>query len=270
MKVEVHRVSADGREGALVDVAFVDGRVGRGEASPLPGYSPDTLDDCIQALVTAPHAIPERLPAARYALELAALPATPGDGAPIARAVLVDDFAGARAAAGDGFPAVKLKIARGPWPDELALIARIRRELPALAVRVDANARWSVAEARPRLRELADLDVEFVEQPVPPEQLVALRGAPVTLAADESLHDPRADLDIVFAVARVAVLKPMVLGGLRRCVAIAARAREHGCDAIVSHLMDGSVAMRGYEALARMLPATRPHGLGPHPGLSRW
>ncbi|HEX4621547.1 MAG TPA: enolase C-terminal domain-like protein, partial [Myxococcaceae bacterium] len=78
------------RESVLLRVYDTDGRIGQGEASPLPGYSPDTVEACAAALWAVPwaelpaietqqeatevaHRIDARLPAARFALETALL-----------------------------------------------------------------------------------------------------------------------------------------------------------------------------------------------------
>src|SRR5690606_32701588 len=44
------RTSWQERDGAILCVSDDDGRVGVGEASPLPGFSPDTIDACTEAL----------------------------------------------------------------------------------------------------------------------------------------------------------------------------------------------------------------------------
>jgi o-succinylbenzoate synthase len=82
------------REGLLLRLSGADGLVGQGEASPLPAYSSDSLQDCDSALRSVSGAeasealaqaepkaivdwvsqrIPESLPAARFALETALL-----------------------------------------------------------------------------------------------------------------------------------------------------------------------------------------------------
>ena len=89
--------------------------------------------------------------------------------------------------------------------------------------------------------------------------------SPVPLARDESLLDePRADV-------AVWVLKPMALGGLTRCLELAARARESDIDVIVSHLLDGPVALSAAAALSLAVGApNRAAGLYPPPGLGAW
>ena len=88
------RAAWSGRRGLLLQLLDSRGGMGQGEASPLPGYSPDSLEDCQQALaeldwgsavagfVSAPEPqaltdllsqVPEQCPAARFALESALL-----------------------------------------------------------------------------------------------------------------------------------------------------------------------------------------------------
>lgn len=118
------RASWSGRRGLLLQLVDRSGAIGQGEASPLPGYSPDTLEDCERSLCSldwqrlaaeflaepgpaslaeALALLPESLPAARFALEsallelvaeqccswqLLGLPAAPSD-APVPRSELL-------------------------------------------------------------------------------------------------------------------------------------------------------------------------------------
>lgn len=88
------RAAWSGRRGLLLQLLDSSDAMGQGEASPLPGYSPDTGADCEQVLaaldwgslteefLAAPDApslarllsqVPEQVPAARFALESALL-----------------------------------------------------------------------------------------------------------------------------------------------------------------------------------------------------
>ncbi len=88
------RVAWSSRRGLLLQLLDSSEMVGQGEASPLPGYSPDSLEDCEQALAgldwdcvedgyladPGPRflsellsLVPEQFPAARFALESAFL-----------------------------------------------------------------------------------------------------------------------------------------------------------------------------------------------------
>jgi len=182
--------------------------------------------------------------------------------------------AGGRAARRGALAAAKVKIGR-PWRFEAELDAldRVRAALgPQVALRLDANGAWSRTEAPGRLAALVRFRPEFVEQPVPADQLPGLRDAPVPLAADETLA-----LEGGFARlrdeggAQVVVLKPTVLGGLLRCRAMAAAAHGAGMQVVVSHALEGPVALAAAAELALSLqPAPLACGLAPHAGLEAW
>jgi o-succinylbenzoate synthase len=307
------------RHGILLSIADDAGHVGHGEASPLPGYSPDALCDVCDALASkqwlpsslepdAPllellaacsERLPRSLPAARFAAETAmvdllgqrqqrpawqllrearGLAAQPG---PVALTWLIQaaDAAAAllevRRELDRGIASFKMKVA-GPslTAESLDRLHAVREALgdqPAL--RLDANGSLCPATASATLQQLAVLRPEFVEQPTPnPEQLVT---SPVPLALDESLqHACAAELLptwVSSAPIQFLVLKPMALGGLHHCLQLAAAARALGLAVVVSHLLDGPIALSACCALA--LAIDQPPlaaGLGRHPGLSAW
>jgi o-succinylbenzoate synthase len=279
-----------------------DGAVGIGEASPLPGFSRDTLTDCevsfdqlvSSASATAPAAPP--FPAAlHFALETARLDLIATRlGLPAARALaprpvrdraplsaLLDlfdpDRDAARRAVDAGFRTLKLKIGRaGRFAEELAALTGLRRAVgPDIALRLDANG--TLADPVVALRALADaIGPELVEEPVPAERLreVFSDRPPARLALDESLirlttaeiagliHDGLTD---------ALVLKPMLLGGIQACLDLAALAKERGVPVTVSHAFDGPIALAAACALALALPGTLlACGLAPHAGLAAW
>ena len=304
------------RGGVLLVLACEQGHRGQGEASPLPGFSPDTADAAWRALAgLAGRAFPCELdlclpvapqvaailrehapaePSVRFALETAlfdlagqrlGLPVSvllagswPTRAVPLAALLDGEEpealVAGARAARLAGFPAVKVKVAR-PWrfEAELEALERVRLELGShVALRLDANGAWSRAEAPVRLAALARFQPEFVEQPVPADQLPGWRDAPVPLAADETLALAEGfDRLRAEGGAQVAVLKPTVLGGLLRCRALAAEAQAAGMQVVISHALEGPVALAAAAELALSLEtAPLACGLAPHAGLEAW
>jgi o-succinylbenzoate synthase len=310
---------SSGRSGLLLAVEDERGRIGLGEASPLPGYSPDDLPSCQAALAgldasalgaltadgtelgpalrAASAVIPERLPAARHALETALLDLlAQAQGAPLwallARAVgrrdvpslvplavLIDGpnpVGAARSAVERGARTIKLKLGRRAFSEELACIVALRAALgPAIQLRLDVNRRWRGSEALAQLAALAHLRPELVEESVCAAELGAVAGSPVPLALDESLQDPLVleDIEPWLTRSRIAalVLKPMALGGLSRCLELARWASDRGLDAIVSHAFDGPVALAAAAHLALAVGSPdRAAGLGPHTGLASW
>lgn len=287
-----HRTSW--RAGALVTLS--DGTFeGRGEASPLPGYSLETLTQVADVLVRckgeAPAEVPAHLPSLAFALEAARLdlegrvrgvPAwrllggSSGSGLGIARVLTgatPDEVEmQARHAVAKGYAAVKLKLDGRALDEGFARAAAARRGAPQLRLRLDFNRSMADADL-PRLAALAPLDPELVEEPCASGAL-AIDHAPVPIAADESLADPGAEaaLDAALRAGRLAavVLKPALLGGLRRCVDLAARAARFGVPAVVTHLHDGPVARAAAAALALALPHAAPAGLDRYDGFERW
>jgi o-succinylbenzoate synthase len=299
------------RCGILVELTSGSNR-GLGEASPLPGFSSDTIDDAEaalgslnltaleralgiedpgEALYRAAALLPPGQAAARMALETAALdllgqqrrasaPALLGadPGTERALAWLVN-VPGARALeatlraqlAGYGHFKIKLDGA-GPVDSAIAGVLELRRALgPGPRLRLDVNRGWSEAQARSACSGLEPLQIEFIEEPC--ARFTRPLGTRIPLALDESLLGV-APADLAALVARcgagVVVLKPMVLGGLSRCLALGRRAAALGLGVVVSHSFDGPVALAAAAALALALPTRLAQGLAPHAGLAAW
>ncbi len=303
------------RKGVLLRLYDDEGRIGLGEASPLPGFSTDTVDRCEKTLAalsagdlpardpedpleiwleSAARLVDPRAPAARFALETALLDLAgqeerkpisalfreevPDRAIPLAALAqeeesdaLIEEIRAARAR---GISVVKLKIGkRGRFDKEIELLRGVRRAFGgSLRMRLDANGSWDLVEANDRLRALAELEPEFVEQPVIPYLLLKMGPSPVPLAADETLALPGAAerLSLVPAC-RVFVLKPMVLGGFLPTLRIARIGKARKVGLVVSHLFDGPVALAAAAELALALPAEPlACGLDRHAGLSAW
>ena len=259
------RTAFPSRPGALVRLTGDARHAGVGEAAPLPGYSPDRLDDVLAALRGLPPLagaleevalLPAALPAARFALETALLELRGGLAAflgraprPFPRARLIADLAAAEDAVAAGVRTLKIKIG---VPGDLALLAVLRRRFgDEVALRLDANG----ALAPEDLAAYAAARPELVEEPVADPR--ALPAAPFPVALDESLQ--HLDAATVAALARAGriqalVLKPTTLGGALRCLRLAALAAELGLGVAVGHTFEGPVGRRAVAALAASLP----------------
>jgi L-alanine-DL-glutamate epimerase-like enolase superfamily enzyme len=144
----------------------------------------------------------------------------------------------------------------------------IARDVPRLAavrerigtdvrLRLDANQSLAASELAPALDAYARFGVELIEEPATPELVTALGASPIPIALDESLADDGWEERL--ATCAAVVLKPMALGGLARCLAIADAAHAAGAAVIVTHLFDGPVAAASAACLAlavrgRVLP----------------
>lgn len=165
-------------------------------------------------------------------------------------------------------PAVKVKVAeRGQsLEDDVARVAAVRAVFPDAAVRVDANAGWTVDEAVEALTALAPFGLEYAEQPAAGiEGLAAVRsrlaasGLRIPIAADESVRKAEDPLRVARAgAADLIIVKAAPLGGVRRALEIV---HEAGLPAVVSSALDTSVGLAAGVALAAALPEL-PHACG--------
>ena len=167
--------------------------------------------------------------------------------------------------------AFKLKVSDASFDADLEVAAALRDAYgDGVRLRFDANRRFDPAHAARRLEALARFAPEFVEEPVPTPELLAMERAPVPLAADESLAVAGA-WPALAACCRVVVLKPTLLGGFGACLRIARAAAARGLAATVTHTFDGPLALAAAVELACALPAVvLACGLDAHAGLDAW
>ena len=261
-----------------------------------PTSLPDTFADASSWVASG--AVAEALPAARCAVETALLdllaqrarqPAwqllrdVGGFSSPLTAlglAAVVDTVDATQAAAEAnraislGYRAVKLKVGGLQLERDLDRIGVVLNALePNARLRLDVNRGWSPVEARYALDRLNFDSLEFVEEPVREGRWTELGPTPVSLAADESLRHPASGdmlATLVDCGVSHVVIKPMALG-LRRSIDWATESRAHGLGVVVSHLLDGPVAMAVAASLALAMGSPAPAaGLGRHPGLDAW
>ena len=99
-----------------------------------------------------------------------------------------------REAVADGFTQIKLKVGADRADDRRRL--QLAREAvgPDIAIAVDANQRWDVAEAVSWIREVCDDDIAWVEEPTSPDDILGhaaiARGiAPIPVATGEHVQN---------------------------------------------------------------------------------
>jgi L-Ala-D/L-Glu epimerase / N-acetyl-D-glutamate racemase len=89
-------------------------------------------------------------------------------------------------AAAQGFTVLKVKLGHG---DDIAILSAIRERFDGV-IRVDPNAAWSVDEAPGRIARLVPFGIEFVEQPIAPDDIAGLRRvreqSELPIVADEA------------------------------------------------------------------------------------
>ena len=122
----------------------------------------------------------------------------------------------------EGFHCIKLKIGAN-WQTELQILKQLRTKFPKedLELRVDANGGFTFEEAKTVLKELADLDIHSIEQPIKAgniEEMAELcKNTPIPIALDEELigvlnfEDKKELLEKINP--QYIILKPSLVGG---------------------------------------------------------
>jgi O-succinylbenzoate synthase len=289
------------REGLIVVLQGDKEHTGIGEVAPLPGYSPETLEETVDQLRTLRFRLigaptPDNLEelsggfdrwfgeyagSVRFGMESAVL-----DLRASKSKIGIDNLLGGEsldsvqinalldaatpdlaAAAGEsiaaGYRTVKLKVGRCDLKQDIAAVKTVREAVgPDVAIRLDANQRFTVDHAATFLSETSGLGIEYLEEPAPVDQLADLvaecsrQSIPTPLARDESLAamspEQLADRPEIGAV----VLKPSLIG-LERSMQFARLARSRGMKVVVSAMFESSSAISHLARFAAAVMDTR-------------
>ena len=190
------------------EAALMEGPEGWSEFSPFLEYDPPEAATWLAAAID--FAYEPQPPSHRAAIPVnATVPAVAAEDA----AAVLARYGSCRTA--------KVKVAeRGQTrADDVARVAAVREAMgPEGRIRVDANAGWNVDEAERAIHELAEFDLEYVEQPCASiEELAELRRRlrtwDVPIAADESVRKATDPIAVARAgAADLLVVKAQPLG----------------------------------------------------------
>lgn len=291
------------RAGWRLWITDVEGRIGEGEAVCWPGFgageaaTSESLERGVTALegfslpvtrngedlrtLASWFADQGFAPEARHALETALLDLLGQiKGSPLAAVLgplereqvwtqaLVADLSEAQKLRARGFRHFKLKVGAASVADDLARVREVRAGLGSeVELRLDANGRWTRAQAAEVAAAAAELGLSWLEQPLPPgdlEGLAELRRGGARVAVDEGLRSP-ADLEAHLAAEALdaVVLKPAFLGGPLVTLELARRAAEAGLEVMVTHALDGEVGRLAAFHVALAAPGVTLTGLSP-------
>lgn len=141
-----------------------------------------------------------------------------------------------------GWPIYKIKLDSSGG---IALVKRLRQETNA-TFRVDANCSWLAEDVLERAAELAELNVEFIEQPLPAGSYAEMRQlkgrSPIPLMADESCQ-VEADVNACIESYDAINIKLVKCGGLTPARRMIARARQNGLKIMVGCMTESSIGI---------------------------
>jgi len=152
-----------------------------------------------------------------------------------------------------GYDILKVKVG---GLEDLDVLKTIRAMVPdSVTLRVDANAAWQPDEAIAMFPQLADLGVEFVEEPLQIDTPLKERhrvkeSSPLPLVADESVHT-LTDVPLVAEWADGINLKLTKTGGITEALRMIHAARAHNLSIMLGCFVESSLAIT---ALAHLAP----------------
>jgi len=158
-----------------------------------------------------------------------------------------------------GFKALKVKVGVNPKED-VERIKLIREAVgPKIAVRIDANQGWTVAQAIDTLKKLDKFHIEFVEQPIEAKNTRGLakvrKESPIPVMADESVHSPADALQLIKANAVDMInIKLMKSGGIHNARKIAHIAEAANMPCMIGCMGESTV---GITAAVHFAAATK-------------
>ena len=283
------------RAAVLVELELVSGVTGWGEcvASWAPRYSYETTETALHVLrdffvpgVLGEHDLSKLSafrghPMARMALEAAfwsAVAAERGvplgdllsDGAPRKERVSVGVSIGIQSSIDatlavierrlrEGYRRIKLKIKPG-W--DVELLRAVRSAYPDILLMADANSAYTLEDA-PRLKQLDDLNLLMIEQPLghldiyQHSKLQAQLRTPICL--DESIHNvDDVRMMLLVGAGKIVNLKPGRVGGLIESLRIHELCRSEGVPLWIGGMLETGIGRAANLALASLTGVTLP------------
>lgn len=159
----------------------------------------------------------------------------------------------------EGYRRIKLKIAPG-W--DVAVVRQVRERFPALALQVDANSAYTLADL-PVLQALDEFGLLMIEQPLAHDDIVdharvqEVLTTPICL--DESIHtadDARKALDL--GACRVINIKVSRLGGPREAIRVHDLCRARGIPVWCGGMHEFGIGRAANVAIASLPGFTLP------------
>lgn len=270
------------RSGIILRLRDGEGQAGYGEIAPLPWFGSESFPQALAFCHQLPAgltpetivAIPPTLPACQFGFESAwtALTQSPN---PITDESTLD-YCGLLPSGTEalhrwptlwelGYRTFKGKIGIAPIQLELDWFHELQRSLPTGAtLRLDANGGLSQAEASQWLEVCAGTNVEFIEQPLPPDQFDALVSLSQThstpIALDESVATlKQLQLCHQHGWPGLYIVKGAIAGFPSR---LRQFCRDNAIDVVFSSVFETAIGRRAVLELATDLQNQRALGFG--------
>ena len=172
----------------------------------------------------------------------------------------------------EGFGCIKMKIGAINFDTELALLKSIRQEFSAseIEIRVDANGAFDPKNALEKLKQLSDLDLHSIEQPIAVkkwDQMAYLcEKTPLDIALDEELIGVFSNQDKQRLLNHInpqyIILKPSFIGGFKGSDSWIELSQTNNVKWWVTSALESNVGLNAISQYTFTKNSTLPQGLG--------
>lgn len=270
------------REGLLIHCLDKKDRISVwAEASPLPGFSSESVSDILQASEILVQSISEQknhvagIPSLAFAVDcilweigrnreiksspeisLKTFLPTPRN-IPVNTAIGIGDkemvLNKVNHYYNDGYRTFKFKVGLNRALEE-AILTSVCMKYPDISIRLDANRGWSLETALSILADWKQFNPEYCEEPVQGgifDHLSEIRTATgVPVAADESVRDIRSARILIDAkLVDYLILKPSLIGRISDFLQICEMAKNSGIGVVVTTALESAIGRSWIYAL---------------------
>lgn len=172
----------------------------------------------------------------------------------------------------DGFSTIKMKVGAIDLMTELSILRSIRNNFSAdeIILRVDANGAFSPKQAKEVLKQLAELEIHSIEQPIKAGQWMAMKelcaSTPTPIALDEELigiSDLRKKIELLDRIhPQYIILKPSLHGGIHGTQEWIELAEERAIPWWMTSALESNIGLNAICQLAAEYSNELPQGLG--------
>lgn len=278
--IAFHRYTLKARTGFYIQLTDSAGHEGWGECAPLPGFSQETLQECllqfvkIQGFILKTHWKKDSLfddltelkllPALSFALESALLHLLdPIEEHSIKVSALFlgsprEILAQAKLREKEGYTSAKLKVGHLRFDDAAILIHQLKKRFH---LRIDVNRAWQPMESLRFFSQFGKEDFDYIEEPFAnPEELGKFT---LPFAVDESFPSSLqlAQLERLPNL-KALVYKPTIQGGMSSCIPLKQWTEKNGVSLILSSSFESPLGLAKISSMAHRLNVVEPVGLG--------
>ena len=172
----------------------------------------------------------------------------------------------------EGFRCIKMKIGAINFETELELLKNIRQEFSAseIEIRVDANGAFNPKNTLEKLKQLSDLDLHSIEQPIALKQWDQMaylcEKSPLDIALDEELIGVFSNQDKQALLQHIKpqyiILKPSFIGGFKGSDSWIELAQANNIQWWVTSALESNVGLNAISQYTFTKNSTLPQGIG--------